>query len=112
MDEQTKINEMLDAFGLSKEDFEEMFSCDNPPQTKSVAPLKVEVEPLIPPKGETVYERHYIDDELRYAVTAGPLRECYYLCRVENNKCIKTGHKSANPCDLSEISFGNNNSKR
>ena len=112
MSDKVKIDEMLEAFGMSEEDFAEMFSDSTEVQDQSQNKRKKdffsENERFvpIPPKNETIFERYIVNNEVRYAVTAGPMRDVYYLCTVEKGKCIKTGQKSANPRDLSAIVFG------
>ena len=60
---------------------------------------------LTPPKNEIIWVQYIIGGEAEYAITSTSLRDVYYLCTVNNSKCIKTKHKSKKPLDLEKIIY-------
>lgn len=95
-------------FALTDDVLEEMFLEAFEPQPEPEKQKKAEIDLPKPPKDETIFERLYIDNNLKYAVTAGRLRDMYYLCEVKNGKCVKTGKKSPDPRELDAMVFGEN----
>lgn len=52
------------------------------------------------PKGEIVWASYYGSDrELQYIVTSKPIRDCYFLYRVDEERLIKLG-KAKTPLGL------------
>ena len=52
------------------------------------------------PKGEIVWASYYgSDKELQYIVTSKPIRDCYFLYRVDEERFIKLG-KAKTPLGL------------
>ena len=52
------------------------------------------------PKGEIVWASYYgSDKELQYIVTSKPIRDCYFLYQVDEERLIKLG-KAKTPLGL------------
>lgn len=60
---------------------------------------------LKPPKNEIIWVQYAIKGETTYITTSTALRDYYYLYKVEDNKLVKTRHKTKNPTDLEDFIY-------
>ena len=61
---------------------------------------------LTPPKNEIIWVAYAFEDKIKYVITSLPLRDVYYLCEVNDNKCLKTKKKAKNPMELEKYIYG------
>jgi hypothetical protein len=52
------------------------------------------------PKNENVWVQYIQDDKVTHIITSTKMRDIYYLYKIDDNKLVKTKHKSSNPVDL------------